>query len=55
MERSLECQGDFITTSMNANRLANDSCIFTQNGYYARESVLRTHGGMVGEGMITRK
>lgn len=33
---------------MNANRFANGSCIFTQNGYYAREFALRTHGGMVG-------
>ena len=33
---------------MNANRFANGSAIFTQNGYYAREFVRRTHGGMVG-------
>lgn len=33
---------------MNDNRFANGSCIFTQNGYYAREFVRRTHGGMVG-------
>ena len=33
---------------MNASRFANGSCIFTQNGYYAREFVHRTHGGMVG-------
>lgn len=33
---------------MNANQFANGSCIFTQNGYYAREFVARTHGGMVG-------
>jgi len=33
---------------MNASRFANGSCIFTQNGYFAREFVHRTHGGMVG-------
>ncbi len=33
---------------MNASEFANGSCIFTQNGYYAREFVRRTHGGMVG-------
>ena len=33
---------------MNASRFANGSCIFTQNGHYAREFVRRTHGGMVG-------
>lgn len=33
---------------MNANRFANGSVIFTQNGYYAREFAKRTHGGMVG-------
>ena len=33
---------------MNANRFANGSVIFTQNGYYAREFTKRTHGGMVG-------
>ena len=33
---------------MNASRFANGSCIFTQNGYFAREFVRRTHGGMVG-------
>lgn len=33
---------------MNGNRFANGSCIFTQSGYYAREFVRRTHGGMVG-------
>jgi len=33
---------------MNANRFANGSVIFTQNGYYAREFARRTHGGMVG-------
>lgn len=33
---------------MNANRFANGSVIFTQNGYYSREFVRRTHGGMVG-------
>ncbi|MBU1965266.1 MAG: CoA-acylating methylmalonate-semialdehyde dehydrogenase [Proteobacteria bacterium] len=33
---------------MNANRFANGSAIFTQNGYYAREFTRRTHGGMVG-------
>ena len=33
---------------MNDSRFANGSCIFTQNGNYAREFVRRTHGGMVG-------
>ena len=33
---------------MNANPFANGSVIFTQNGFYAREFVRRTHGGMVG-------
>jgi malonate-semialdehyde dehydrogenase (acetylating)/methylmalonate-semialdehyde dehydrogenase len=33
---------------MNANRFANGSVIFTQNGYYSREFSKRTHGGMVG-------
>ncbi len=33
---------------MNANRFANGSVIFTQNGYYSREFAKRTHGGMVG-------
>ncbi|NLI53667.1 MAG: CoA-acylating methylmalonate-semialdehyde dehydrogenase [Clostridiales bacterium] len=33
---------------MNANPYANGSCIFTQNGYYAREFARRTDGGMVG-------
>jgi malonate-semialdehyde dehydrogenase (acetylating) / methylmalonate-semialdehyde dehydrogenase len=33
---------------MNGSRFANGSCIFTQNGHYAREFVHRTHGGMVG-------
>lgn len=33
---------------MNANRFANGSVIFTQNGYFAREFAKRTHGGMVG-------
>ena len=33
---------------MNANAFANGSVIFTQNGYYAREFVRGTHGGMVG-------
>ncbi len=33
---------------MNANRFANGSSIFTQNGYYSREFVRRTDGGMVG-------
>ncbi len=33
---------------MNANEFANGSCIFTQNGHYAREFTQRTHGGMVG-------
>lgn len=35
-------------TIMNTNEFANGSCIFTQNGHYAREFVHRTHGGMVG-------
>ena len=33
---------------MNNNPYANGSVIFTQNGYYAREFVRNTHGGMVG-------
>lgn len=33
---------------MNASRFANGSVIFTQNGYYSREFVKRTDGGMVG-------
>jgi malonate-semialdehyde dehydrogenase (acetylating)/methylmalonate-semialdehyde dehydrogenase len=33
---------------MNANPFANGSVIYTQNGYYAREFVERTDGGMVG-------
>jgi len=33
---------------MNSNRFANGSVIFTSSGYYAREFVRRTHGGMVG-------
>lgn len=33
---------------MNENPFANGSVIFTQNGYYAREFVKRTHGGMTG-------
>jgi malonate-semialdehyde dehydrogenase (acetylating)/methylmalonate-semialdehyde dehydrogenase len=33
---------------MNENPFANGSVIFTQNGYYAREFVKRTHGGMAG-------
>jgi malonate-semialdehyde dehydrogenase (acetylating)/methylmalonate-semialdehyde dehydrogenase len=33
---------------MNANEFANGSAIYTQSGYYAREFVRRTHGGMVG-------
>ncbi|WP_434311619.1 CoA-acylating methylmalonate-semialdehyde dehydrogenase [Hominifimenecus sp. rT4P-3] len=33
---------------MNENPFANGSCIFTQNGYYAREFARRTDGGMVG-------
>ncbi len=33
---------------MNANPFANGSCIFTQNGYFAREFCRRTDGGMVG-------
>ena len=33
---------------MNNNPFANGSVIFTQNGYYAREFVKRTDGGMVG-------
>ncbi len=33
---------------MNANPFANGSVIYTQSGYYAREFVRNTHGGMVG-------
>jgi len=33
---------------MNNNPYANGSVIFTQNGYFAREFVRHTHGGMVG-------
>jgi malonate-semialdehyde dehydrogenase (acetylating)/methylmalonate-semialdehyde dehydrogenase len=33
---------------MNANRLANGSCIYTTSGRYAREFAKRTDGGMVG-------
>ena len=33
---------------MNANPFANGSVIYTQNGYYAREFVRNTDGGMVG-------
>ena len=33
---------------MNANEFANGSVIYTQSGYYAREFVKRTDGGMVG-------
>ncbi len=33
---------------MNANKFANGSGIFTQNGNYAREFVKRTDGGMGG-------
>lgn len=33
---------------MNASPLANGSCIFTENGSYAREFAKRTHAGMVG-------
>lgn len=33
---------------MNANPFANGSVIFTQSGYYAREFVRHTDGGMVG-------
>ena len=33
---------------MNDNPYANGSVIFTQNGYYSREFVRRTHAGMVG-------
>ena len=33
---------------MNSSRFANGSVIYTQNGYYAREFIKRTHGGMVG-------
>ena len=33
---------------MNANPFANGSCIFTQNGYYARKFEMLTDGGMVG-------
>ena len=33
---------------MNASEYGNGSVIYTQNGYFAREFVKRTHGGMVG-------
>jgi malonate-semialdehyde dehydrogenase (acetylating) / methylmalonate-semialdehyde dehydrogenase len=33
---------------MNANRFANGSVIYTQNGFYAREFAKRTDAGMVG-------
>lgn len=33
---------------MNAHPLANGSCIFTENGHYAREFMRRTDAGMVG-------
>ena len=33
---------------MNSNKFANGSVIFTQSGYYSREFVKRTDGGMVG-------
>ena len=33
---------------MNSNQFANGSVIFTQNGFYARDFTMRTHGGMVG-------
>jgi malonate-semialdehyde dehydrogenase (acetylating)/methylmalonate-semialdehyde dehydrogenase len=33
---------------MNSNEFANGSVIYTQSGYFAREFVKRTHGGMVG-------
>ncbi|PKM82892.1 MAG: methylmalonate-semialdehyde dehydrogenase (CoA acylating) [Firmicutes bacterium HGW-Firmicutes-14] len=35
-------------TLMNSSEFANGSCIFTNNGYYAREFARRTHAGMVG-------
>lgn len=35
-------------TVMNSSEFANGSCIFTNNGYYAREFAKRTHAGMVG-------
>ncbi len=33
---------------MNTNRFANGSAIFTESGYYSREFVSRSHGGMIG-------
>lgn len=33
---------------MNDNEFANGSTIYTRSGYYSREFVKRTHGGMVG-------
>jgi malonate-semialdehyde dehydrogenase (acetylating)/methylmalonate-semialdehyde dehydrogenase len=33
---------------MNSSEFANGSTIFTESGYYGREFVRRTHGGMVG-------
>jgi malonate-semialdehyde dehydrogenase (acetylating) / methylmalonate-semialdehyde dehydrogenase len=35
-------------TLMNSNEFGNGSVIYTQSGYFAREFVKRTHGGMVG-------
>ncbi|MDA8216204.1 MAG: CoA-acylating methylmalonate-semialdehyde dehydrogenase [Dehalococcoidales bacterium] len=32
----------------NGSRFANGSCIFTNSGYYGREFIRRTHGGMCG-------
>jgi malonate-semialdehyde dehydrogenase (acetylating)/methylmalonate-semialdehyde dehydrogenase len=34
--------------TMNSNRFANGSVIFTQNGYFSREFVKKSHAGMVG-------
>lgn len=33
---------------MNSNQFANGSAIYTQNGYFSREFVRRTHAGMTG-------
>ena len=39
---------DEAIETANASRFANGSCIFTENGMYAREFAKRTHAGMVG-------
>jgi len=37
---------------MNNNRFANGSVIYTENGYFAREFVRRTDGGMVASMLV---